>query len=86
MKPVSKPKEKAIEKLTPKRQPTIDEMLDEALDETFPASDPVSLAQPKKREILTATLHEYLMVESGSRRFPIRVGNLRSSQNPACVG
>lgn len=44
---VSKRKREVIEKPTPKWPATLDELLDEALGETFPASDAVSLIQPK---------------------------------------
>jgi hypothetical protein len=44
-----KPDEKPIRQPpTPKWPSKLDELLDEALEETFPASDAVSLSQPKR--------------------------------------
>jgi hypothetical protein len=45
-----KPDEKSMRKPAPpsKQPPKLDELLDEALEETFPASDAVSLSQPKR--------------------------------------
>jgi len=40
--------EKTIQHQAPNPSLSLDELLDEALKETFPASDPVSLNQPRK--------------------------------------
>ena len=37
-------------KKAPSRQPKTDDKLDQALQDTFPASDPVSLTQPLRRD------------------------------------
>lgn len=36
----------------PDEMKTLDDYLDEALEETFPASDPVSISKPDKKEPL----------------------------------
>ena len=44
------PEKKKGKQETPVEKKSIDDYLDEALQETFPASDPVAISRPDKKE------------------------------------